>query len=132
MRVSQTYLRQPQRELESILETLEELRAKLEALLRTISEVSDTTHPYVVRRDGVHGGRPVIAGTRIPVSTIVERIQLGDTPEDIVRDFPPLTLAQVYDALSYYHEHRQEIDAEIATNKEPSRVQINAGEVRND
>ena len=77
-----------------------------------------TEHPYIVRIEGVCGGRPIIAGTRISVRTIIERVRLGDSPEQIVENHPPLTLAQVYDALSYYHEHKAEIEAEIAANEE--------------
>ncbi len=77
-----------------------------------------TEHPYVVRDAGVCGGRPIIASTRLSVRTIVERTRLGDTPEQIAVEYPPLTLAQIYDALSYYHEHKTEIEAEIAANEE--------------
>lgn len=31
---------------------------------------------------------------------------------------PHLKLAQVYDALSYYHDHREEIDRELSENNE--------------
>jgi hypothetical protein len=37
----------------------------------------------------------------------------GLGPEDIVRHFPYLTLAEVHAAMTYYHDHRDEIDAEI-------------------
>ena len=40
------------------------------------------------------------------------------TPEELVRDFPHLTLAQVYDALSYYYDNQPEIEKEIAENTE--------------
>ena len=33
--------------------------------------------------------------------------------DDILREFPHLTPAQVYDALSYYYDHREQIDREI-------------------
>ena len=64
------------------------------------------------------GGRPIIAGTRISVRAIVERTRLGDSPEQIMENYPPLTLAQVYDALSYYHEHKSAIEAETTANNE--------------
>jgi hypothetical protein len=37
-------------------------------------------------------------------------------PEELVRSFSHLTLAQVYDALSYYCDHQAEIDAQIEKN----------------
>jgi len=98
---------------------LSEIKALLYGLKETVglSRVQ-TEHPHIVRVEGVCGGRPIVAGTRISVRTLVERTRLGDSPEQIVADYPPLTLAQVYDALSYYHEHKAEIEGEIAANEE--------------
>jgi len=41
------------------------------------------------------------------------------SPEEIVIHLPHLTLAQVFDALSYYSDHQEEIDAFIEENKIP-------------
>jgi uncharacterized protein (DUF433 family) len=38
----------------------------------------------------------------------------GDTPDEFVESYPHLNLAQVYDALSYYYDHREEIDRDRA------------------
>lgn len=77
-------------------------------------------HPYVTRIPGRCGGRPVIRGTRFPVSSVVSYVlRQGTTPEELVEEFPHLTLAQVYDALSYYYDHRDQIDAEIAADTSP-------------
>lgn len=70
-------------------------------------------HPYVECKKRVCGGRPVIRGTRFPVSSIVWNHKLGFTVEEILREFPHLTPAQVHDALSYYYDHQQEIEDEI-------------------
>lgn len=76
-----------------------------------------TKHPYVVRIEGVCGSWPVIQGTRMTVQAIVEKTRLGQTPQEIVDSYPErLTLAHVYDALSYYHENPEEIEAQIAAN----------------
>ena len=37
----------------------------------------------------------------------------GLGPEDLVRHYPYLTLAEVHAAMGYYHDHKDEIDAEI-------------------
>jgi len=37
----------------------------------------------------------------------------GWSPEEIVRQYRYLTLAEVHAALGYYHDHREEIDREI-------------------
>lgn len=73
-----------------------------------------TEHPHIVRVHGAAGEKAVIAGTRISVIFIVRQLQTGDTPEDIVASLPHLTLAGVHDAISYYYDHRADIDAEIA------------------
>lgn len=65
-------------------------------------------HPYVERKKRVCGGRPVIRGTRFPVSPIVWNHKLGFTVEEMLREFLQLTPAQVYDALSYYCDHQPE------------------------
>jgi uncharacterized protein (DUF433 family) len=35
------------------------------------------------------------------------------TPEEMVRSWRHLTLAQVYDAISFYYDHKSEIDRDI-------------------
>lgn len=80
-----------------------------------ISAPQKTTHPYITRRKGVCGGKPIIKGTRIKVSQIVIYYEkMSYTPDAIVEAHPHITLAQVHDALSYYYENREEIDCQIA------------------
>ena len=62
---------------------------------------------------GTCGGRPRIAGTRIRVSQIVLMTEHGRSPDEIVADFPHLSLAGVYAALAFYHDNREPIDQEI-------------------
>jgi uncharacterized protein (DUF433 family) len=71
-------------------------------------------HPYITRKQGVCGGKPVIVGTRIKVSQIaIEYNRMGWSADEIVQAHPHLTLAQIHDALSYYYDHLQEINTEI-------------------
>jgi uncharacterized protein (DUF433 family) len=72
--------------------------------------VERTDHPHIVKVRGVASGEPVILGTRIMVRTIVEQYQLGNSIENILWDFPQLSSAQIHDALSYYHDHKEEMD----------------------
>ena len=97
----------------------EEVRELKEMVSKSVSRPTiQTDHPHIVRIEGVRGGEPVIRGTSISVRTIVERTRLGDSPEQIVDDYPILNLAQVHDALSYYYEHPGEIEQYIAENEE--------------
>ena len=77
-----------------------------------------TVHPYITQDERISRGSPVIRGTRVRVLDIVlEYEYLGRSPDEIVAAHPQLTLAQVHDALSYYYEHREELDAEIHRRK---------------
>ena len=80
-----------------------------------------TLHPYVERRKGVCGGRPVIKGTRFPVSSIAIQYQHGLSAEDILRDYPQLAPPQVYGALAYYFDHQEGIEAEVAQIRQRER-----------
>lgn len=60
------------------------------------------------------GGQPRIDGHRIKVEHIAvcdDRMSMN--PDEIVTSLPSINLAQVYAALSYYDEHKHEIDADI-------------------
>jgi uncharacterized protein (DUF433 family) len=77
----------------------------------------ETSHPYVTRAPDVCGGRPIIRDTRIPVQTVVGYYKLGMTVDEILAGLPHLTAAQVFDALSYYHDHQAEVEADIAASE---------------
>jgi uncharacterized protein (DUF433 family) len=78
-----------------------------------------TEHPHITSQKGFCGGSPVIRGTKFPVRSVVSYVlRQGLPPEELVREFSHLTLAQVYDALSYYYDHKQEIDQELVQNTE--------------
>ena len=68
---------------------------------------------HIERTPGTCGGKPRIAGTRIRVQDIVFWTEEGRSPDEIVRSFPHLTLADVYAALAYYHDNRIVIDEHI-------------------
>lgn len=78
-----------------------------------------TQHRYIVQDDAILGGEPIIAGTRTPIRAIVELWRQGIVPEDIPHRLPHLRLAQVFDALSYYSDHHQEINGHIERNHIP-------------
>ncbi|MEB3310470.1 MAG: DUF433 domain-containing protein [Snowella sp.] len=60
--------------------------------------------------EGICGGKPRIAGHRIRVEDIVIwHEKLGLSPDEIVSQYPSISLADVYAALSYYHDHFDEI-----------------------
>lgn len=71
------------------------------------------TTPHIAISEDVAGGKPRIAGHRITVQHIViwhERMGLS---ADEIASNHGLSLADVYAALTYYYDHRQEIDEAI-------------------
>jgi uncharacterized protein (DUF433 family) len=88
---------------------------------------------HIVSTPDTCGGKPRIAGSRIRVKDVViMHERQGMSPEGIVSDFPHLTLADIHAALAYYHDHREEINAEIVADRawyeeqrdeQPSRLQ---------
>jgi len=78
---------------------------------------TESIHPYVIRDESVLGGEPVIRGTKTPVRAVVELWRQGIHPEEIPTHLPHITLAQVFDALSYYTEHQAEINHYIEINR---------------
>ena len=56
-------------------------------------------------------GNTIVEGTRIGVHDVVGLIVNGSSVDDVLRSFPDLTRAQVYECLAYYEDHRAEIDS---------------------
>jgi len=81
-----------------------------------------TAHRYIVMDDHILSGEPIISGTRTPVRAIVELWRQGIAPESIPSRLPHLTLAQVFDALSYYSDNQDEINTYIARNRVPDNL----------
>lgn len=52
-----------------------------------------------------------VAGTRVPLDTVVVAFQRGATPEEIAEQYSALTLADVYAVIAYYLRHRTEVEA---------------------
>jgi uncharacterized protein (DUF433 family) len=76
--------------------------------------MSQTTVERIVSKTDVCGGRPCIAGTRIRVQDIYVWHELqGHSADEIVSDFPQITMSDVYAALSYYWNHRDEMQRQM-------------------
>ncbi len=78
------------------------------------STITSTVQTRLESRPEVCGGRPCIAGTRIRVQDVFVWHELqGQTADEIVSRFPQLSMADVYAALAYYWDHRDEIQSEM-------------------
>ena len=78
-----------------------------------------TAHRYIVTDDQILSGEPIIKGTRTPVRAIVEMWRQGLALEAIPNRLPHLTVAQIFDALSYFSDHQAEIQQWIERNRIP-------------
>jgi uncharacterized protein (DUF433 family) len=93
----------------------------------------ETKPAHIERKPGVCGGKPCVAGTRIRVQDIYAWHELdGKTIDQISAEFPQLTKADVYAALAYFWDHREETLKQMAESeafaeqvkgRTPSRVQ---------
>ena len=73
-----------------------------------------TSYRYLVNLPNVCGGKTIVEETRVGVHDVVGLIVNGATVDQVLRSFPNLTRAQVYECLAYYEDHRVEIDALVA------------------
>ena len=71
--------------------------------------IERTEHPHVVKSADTLGGEPRVEDSRIPVRQVFNLFEAGWSVAEIMADFPPLTPAQIHDALSYAHDHPDEM-----------------------
>jgi uncharacterized protein (DUF433 family) len=72
----------------------------------------------IVSTPDICGGRPRIDGHRIQVEDVaIWHERMGMSPDEIVSEYPSITLADVHAALAYYDENRERIDADIEAAK---------------
>jgi uncharacterized protein (DUF433 family) len=71
------------------------------AVLNTLIELDEQGIPWIVG-----------ANTKV-VEVVLDKIAYGWSPEEMHRQHPYLSMAQIHAALSYYYEHQAEVDADI-------------------
>ena len=81
-----------------------------------MSVLTTTEHPHV--RVDVKG-RPVVGTAALEVHVLARYWQLGMTLDELAEGYPYLSKGEILDALSYYHDHQDEIDALIQANQPP-------------
>jgi uncharacterized protein (DUF433 family) len=89
---------------------------------REVNVSLPTTSRYVTRNPKILHGEPIIVGTRTPVRAIVELWRSSAQPEEIFTQLPYLTLAQIFDALSFYQDNQAEINDYIERNRIPDEL----------
>ncbi len=111
--------------VEELIQTIQQLSQSeqehiIGSILKPMSAKPEVSS--VVSDSALLGGEPVIRGTKTPVRAIVELWRIGITPEEIPEHLPHITLAQVFNALSYYAEHQSEINHYIEINHVPEHL----------
>jgi uncharacterized protein (DUF433 family) len=87
-----------------------------EAPSKARAPIERTEHPHIVKSADTLGGEPRIDGTRFAVRHVRRLFEAGESPGEIAETYA-LRLAQVLEALSYAHNHPEEIDSYVERNK---------------
>jgi len=76
----------------------------------------------IVSDPKILGGKPIIAGTRISVELILDRISSGMSEKEILIDYPHLTAKQIQAAVAYAKKIVAQKKGTSLTKKETSPV----------
>ena len=47
------------------------------------------------------------------IEVVLDKLAHGSSPEEMSRQFPHLSLSQIYAALTYYYDHQADLDADM-------------------
>ncbi len=102
----------------NVLEEAEKLLAtmtreeKAQLLQWVVRDLGDT-FSGIESTQGVCGGDPCIARTRIPVWVLENYRRLGATDADLLRTYPTISAEDLANAWAYVRSHRDEIEQQI-------------------
>jgi uncharacterized protein (DUF433 family) len=66
-----------------------------------------TKQPLITSTPDILGGTPVFRGTRVPVQTLIEYLEGGQTIDEFLDGFPTVTREQV---IAFLEDHKAEGD----------------------
>lgn len=89
--------------------------------------LTKTEHKYVELDER---NVPLIAGTTMKVIELVEaHLTYSWSPEEIQLQHPYLTMSQIYSALAYYWDYKEELDADMERRFQyAEKLRLEAGE----
>ena len=99
----------PQEEVESLLKWG---LLQVPGMFGVTSAMALSSEPPPLRRD--EAGTVRIGSGRISLDLIVEQYENGLSPEEMVRAYDSLALADVYAAIAYYLRHRDQVNEYLA------------------
>src|SRR5436853_421289 len=80
-------------------------------MTRNDKKIQHTSYPHISKVQGICGGQAALERTRIAVWHIVDYYyKAGMSAEEILAEWDYLTPAQIFSALAYYHDNKEEID----------------------
>jgi uncharacterized protein (DUF433 family) len=68
------------------------------------------------------GGSVRVGNSRISLDLVVEQYENGMTPEDMVRAYDTLALADIHATIAYYLRHRDEVRAYLKRREEEAEA----------
>lgn len=71
-------------------------------------------HPHVRVDKNVLGGSPYVVGSRVPVRRLWAFYRNGTSVERILKRYPQLGPAKVFDALAFALDNQEVVDADLA------------------
>jgi uncharacterized protein (DUF433 family) len=74
-----------------------------------------STEPIPLESDA--DGVVRVGGTRVSLDSVIYAFNEGSTPEEIVQQYTTLDLADVYAVISYYLQHRGEVNEYLAARR---------------
>ncbi|HYQ16406.1 MAG TPA: DUF433 domain-containing protein [Polyangiaceae bacterium] len=72
-----------------------------------------TPHPHVRVDKNVLGGSPYVVGSRVPVRRLWAFYRNGTSVERILKRYPQLGAAKVFDALAFALDNQEVVDADL-------------------
>ena len=73
---------------------------------------------YIEERNGGY----YVASTRVSLDSLVYAFLRGQSPESICQSFAPLTLEQVYGAITFYLANQETVDQHLRQGREEREV----------
>ncbi|MBD2184042.1 DUF433 domain-containing protein [Planktothrix sp. FACHB-1355] len=105
--------------VDSLVQLIESLDIEEYALLQ------DKLQNRIIQKTaGVCGGHACIRQTRIPVWTVISLQQQGADYQEIIRNFPSLTIPDLSAVQAYYENNKVEIDRVIAYHQDDADIEI--------
>ena len=91
-------------------------RAEKAQVLQWVANDLSDIFPGIEKTPGICGGVARVAGTRIPVWSLVQARQMGYSDERLLSEYPTLRASDLINAWAYFQEHINDIETQILEN----------------